>query len=66
MEIKCKNCSHENICKWKKDMNSAQEKTNNILEQKNLLSPIRINIDCREFVIKNKKQDNLFYKDNIF
>lgn len=66
MEIKCNNCSHENICKWKNDMNSVQEKTNNVLEQKNLLSPIRINIDCREFVIKNKKQDNLFYKDNIF
>ena len=66
MEIKCNNCSHENICKWKNDMNSVQENAYKIFEQKNLLSPIRINIVCKEFVMKKKKQDGFLYRENIF
>lgn len=51
----CKNCKHENVCKWIITMDTAQMEVGCIQKLDN--TPIKINIKCDEFNIKTQKQE---------
>lgn len=53
---KCENCRFSDICKWCGDMKMKQEEVLKIPLCKGL-TPIRINITCRNFENKIQKQD---------
>lgn len=53
---KCEDCKNEDICKWCDDMKFKQEEVLKIPITKGL-TPININITCRNFEKKAQRQD---------
>jgi hypothetical protein len=58
---KCEDCRNNTICKYCGDMKHNQEEVAKIPTVKGL-TPIKINITCRNFERKSLKQDEIYYR----
>lgn len=59
---KCEDCKNSDICKWCDDMKMKQEEVSKIPLCKGL-TPISINVTCKNFNRKATRQDGFNFKN---
>ena len=57
----CKDCQHEEICKWTTAMTTAVTEATNITDEPND-TPIKVKVTCDRYSQKARKQDGFNFK----